>query len=93
MTTVERLVVILGVLALLAGMIACTVICVQKGKTWIAVCGWVLTLLAVVPGVVVLVAGAARIAKPGSRWALRQYADDPVKQQLAQMRDLRGFYL
>ena len=83
----------LGALALLAGMIACTVICVQKGKTWIAVCGWVLTLLAFIPGVAVLVVGAVRIAKPGSRWALRRYADDPFKQQLALSRDVRGFNL
>jgi hypothetical protein len=62
MTTVEKLAVSLGALALLAGMIVCTVICVQKSKTWIAVCGWVLTLLTFIPGVAVLVVGAVRIA-------------------------------
>jgi hypothetical protein len=72
--------------------IACTVICVQKGKTWIAVCGWALTLLAFIPGVAVLVVEAVRSA-PGSRWALRRYADDPFKQQLALSRDVRGFNL
>jgi hypothetical protein len=30
-----------------------------------------------------LAIGAIRVAKPGSRWALRRYANDPFKQKLA----------
>jgi hypothetical protein len=36
-----------------------------------------LTLLPFIPGVAVLVVGAVRSAKPGSRWALGRYANDP----------------
>jgi hypothetical protein len=37
-------------------------------------------------GAVLLVVGAVRIAKPDSRWAVRRYAGNPFKQQLAKLR-------
>jgi hypothetical protein len=55
----------------LALTIACVVVCAMKGK-------YRLGLLAVfVP--VVAYAGAVRLARPGSRWATRRYADRPER--------------
>lgn len=39
---VVSLLIVIAFLAGFAGLILSTVICVQKGKTWMAVCGWLL---------------------------------------------------
>lgn len=76
----------LAFLVVVAGLIVSTVIAVQKGKIWMAVCGWLLAVPLGGLGLVLVVIAAIRIAKPGSRWALRRYADDPDRQTLAQVR-------
>jgi hypothetical protein len=78
--------VLLAYVALFVAVVVFTVICVLKGKTWMAVAGWALTVLTFGSGVLVLAIGAVRVAKPGSRWALRRYANVPFKQKLAEVR-------
>jgi hypothetical protein len=58
-----------------------TVICLLKGKTWMGVIG-------VYIGVVAL-AGAIRVARPGSRWARRRYPDGSKKLAKATVREKR----
>jgi hypothetical protein len=73
----------LAYVGLFVGVVVCTVICVLKGKVWMAVGGLALAGPTFGCGAIMLAIGAIRVAKPGSRWALRRYADDPFKQKLA----------
>jgi hypothetical protein len=73
----------LAYIALFVAAIACVVVCVLKGKVWMAVAGCALAVPTFGCGVVMLAIGAIRVAKPGSRWALRRYPDDSFKQKLA----------
>ena len=65
-------------LAVLGAYIWLTAICVQKGKGWMAVCGWILFTP-------LLLIGAIRIAKPTSSWYAR-YEREPWKMAASQTR-------
>jgi hypothetical protein len=78
--------VLLAYVALFVGVVVCAVICVLKGKSWMAVAGCALAVPTFGAGVLVLAIGAVRVAKPGSRWALRRYVNDPFKRKLAEVR-------
>ncbi len=58
------------------------VVCYLKGKLFVGTVGIFVPLVALI--------GAARLAKPGSPWARRQYAANPLKLERARRRD-EGF--
>jgi hypothetical protein len=59
------------------------VVCYLKGKLFVGTVGIFVPLVALI--------GAARLAKPGSPWARRQYAANPLKLERARRRD-EGFH-
>ena len=67
-------------LALVGVHIWAIVVCFQKGKPWMGLCGLPIGLLAYI--------GAIRIAKPDSKWARERYANDrdPLKLAIARRR-------
>lgn len=71
--------VVIFLLAYLGSLIWCSVICVQKGKTIMMVAGWV----CFTPLIYI---GAARIAKPNSKWAKERYEWEPFKNDMAMAR-------
>ena len=59
------------------------VVCYLKGKLFVGTVGIFVPLVALI--------GATRLAKPGSPWARRQYAANPLKLERARRRD-EGFH-
>jgi lysyl-tRNA synthetase, class II len=56
-------------------------LCIAKGKPFIALVGAFTPLVAIV--------GAVRVARPGSRWAKRRYAEGSAKAEKAERRNTR----
>jgi hypothetical protein len=68
-----------AVFAVVAFDVGFVVVCYLKGKLWVGTLGIFVPFLAM--------AGAIRLAKPGSPWAHGRYAGDPVKLERARRRD------
>jgi len=68
-----------AVFAIVAFNVAFVVVCYVKGKLWVGTLGIFVPFLAM--------AGAFRLAKPGSPWAHNRYAGDPAKLERARRRD------
>jgi hypothetical protein len=68
---------------LILGGAAFVVVCYLKGKLFLGTVGIFVPLVALI--------GATRLAKPGSPWARRQYAANPLKLERARRRD-EGFH-
>lgn len=67
------------VFAVVAFNVVFVVVCYVKGKLWVGTLGIFVPFLAM--------AGAFRLAKPGSPWAHNRYRDDPVRLERARRRD------
>ena len=72
---------IVSIAVVLAVNLAFTIICLLKGKVWLGVIGIYIGLFAFI--------GAIRLARPGSPWARRRYADGSRKLARAIARDKR----
>ena len=70
-----------GLIVVLMFNLACTVVCLLKGKVWFGLLGIYITVFALV--------GATRVARPGSAWARSRYPAGSKKLTKATARERR----